>query len=201
MKPSWLHKQNSSLLALQSYSTETITLFHFIPVHWNHCGFPIISSPNWDCDLLKEKTMSPISVPGPRMGTHWVLKDSVRQKWKYYSFYCAFSPKFHNWTTEIRQNFTKHFCLTLYCTPMPYQQQSATLWLHPTAAGINTWNWAASCNSFGNWSHEDISIGSTINRWLTSVYLFSRACHTEGLLIPYPNMNWTETKLQFLKTC
>ena len=63
---------------------ETITLFYFIPVHWNHCGFPIISSPNRDCDLLKEKTMSPISVPGLRMGTHWVLKDNVRQKWKYY---------------------------------------------------------------------------------------------------------------------
>ena len=60
---------------------------------------------------------------GLRMGTHWVLKDSMRQKWKYYSFYCAFSPKFHNWTTEIRQNFTKHSCLTLYCTPVPYQPE------------------------------------------------------------------------------
>lgn len=64
--------------------------------------FPHHFIPQWDCDLLKGKTTSPVSVPGLRMGTHWALKDNVRQKCTYYSFYCAFSPKFHNWTTEIR---------------------------------------------------------------------------------------------------
>ena len=123
MKPSWLYKQNSSLLALQSYSTVKLSLY-FTSSQYTEITVvsPSFHPPIKTVTFSKKKTMSPISVPSLRMGTHWVLKDNVRQKWKYYSLYCAFSPKFHNWTTEIRQNFTKHFCLTLYCTPMPYQQ-------------------------------------------------------------------------------
>lgn len=73
---------------------------------------------------------------------------------------------------------------------------SATLWLHPTAARINTWNWAASCSSFGNSSHEDISIGSTINRWLTSMNLSSVGPATQkGSLHHIPT--WTELRPSF----
>lgn len=56
MKPSWLPQTkfiSPGPITLQH--GEPITLFHFIPVHWSHCGFPIISSPSETVTFSKER--------------------------------------------------------------------------------------------------------------------------------------------------